>query len=288
MGHRVDDVVDADADAQVGEAEGIAGPVEPLPGVAEVGVLRDGDHDVSLVVVDAAPAGDAAIFFVAGIEVFGSWYLVALVEIEDGVKDGVVVGDVDDGTVGEDHLHGFFEVGDLFGAVEVVGHEEAAAEKIVAQFFALRFGEAPLAYLNGVEPGPVVDFIAIVEVDGLLDGPGIDAGEAANGGGECAVGFRVILGPEGEAFLPWALKARVVAVEWAWRVHQAGEGPLGGSLPVGREWHRIVAFDGRVLAEWALRVEPAEHNSDEGNRATESREDRHSALLSTFRLEANS
>ncbi len=132
VGHRVDDIVDAYADAEVGEAEGVAGPVEPLPGVADVGVLGDRDHDVALVVVDASPAGDAAVLFVAGAEVFGAGDLVAIREIEDGVEDGVVVGDVDDGTVGEDHLHGLFEVGLLFGSVEVVGHKEAAAEEIVA------------------------------------------------------------------------------------------------------------------------------------------------------------
>ena len=264
MGHGVDDVVDAYADAEIGEAEGVAGIVEPLPGVAEVGVLGDGDHDVALVVVDASPAGDAAIFFVAGAEVFGAGDLVAVVEIEDGVEDGVVVGDVDDGAVGEDHLHGLFEVGLLFGAVEVVGHEEASAEEVVAEFFALGFGEAPLAYLNGVEPGPVVDFVAVVEVDRLLDGAGVDAGEAADGGGERAVGGGVVLGPEGEAFLPWALKARVVAVERAGRIHEAGEGPLGRSLPVGRERHGVVALDGRVDAEGALRVEHADHDSCEG------------------------
>src|SRR5205807_4835961 len=104
-----------------------------------------------------------------------------------------------------------------------------AAEEIVGEFFALGFGESPLAYLDGVEPGPVVDFVAVVEVDGLLDGAGVDAGKAADGGGESAVGFGVVLGPEGEAFLPWALKARVVAVERARGVHEACEGPLGGA-----------------------------------------------------------
>jgi hypothetical protein len=275
VSHRVDDVVDAYADAEVGEAERVTWLVEPLPGVAEVGVLGDCDHDVALVVVDASPAGDSAIFFVASAEVFGSGDLVAVVEIEDGVKDGVVVGDVDDGTVGEDHLHGLFEVGLLFGSVEIVCHEEAAAKEIVAEFFCLGFGEAPLAYLNGVEPRPVVDFVAVIEVDGLLDGAGVDAGEAADGSGECAVGFGVVLGPEGEAFAPVALEARVVAVEGAGRIHESREGPFGGSLPVGRERHGFVSFDGRVLAKGALCVEHAEHNSDEGNRATRSRKDRH-------------
>ena len=69
----------------------------------------------------------------------------------------------------------------LDGAVEVIGHEEASAKEVVAEFVSLFFGEAPLADLNGVEPGPVVYFVAVVEVDGLLDGAGVDAGEAADG-----------------------------------------------------------------------------------------------------------
>src|SRR5260370_1129284 len=97
------------------------------------------------------------------------------------------------------------------------------SEELVAKFFALGLGEAPLAYLNGVEPGPVVDFVAVVEVDGLLDGAGVDASEAADGCGEGAVGAGVVLGPEGEAFLPWALEARVEAVEGTGRVHEAAE-----------------------------------------------------------------
>ena len=263
MSHGVDDVVDSDANAKLGEFQGVGGFVGPLPGVADVGVEGDGDHDAAFVVVDALPMGDAAVFFVTGAEVFGAGDLEAVVQIEDGVEDGVVVGDVDDGAIGEDHPHGLFELGLLFVSVEVVGHEEAAAQEVVAEFFCLGFGEAPLADLNGVEPGPVVDLVAVVEVDGLFDGSGVDAGEAADGFGEGAVGFGEVLGPEGEAEAPVALEARVVAVEGAGRIHEAGEGPFGGLLPVGRERHGFVAFDGGVFAEGTLCVEHAKQGADE-------------------------
>ncbi len=183
---------------------------------------------------------------------FGAGDLVALVEIEDGVEDGVGVGDVDDGALGEDLFHGGFEVGLLFVAVEVVGHEEAAAEEVVAEFCAFGVGETPLADLDGVEPGPVVDLVAVVEGDGLLDRTGGDAGEAADGGGEHAVGFGVVLGPEGEALAPVALEAGVVAVKRAGRVHEAGKGELAGDAPVGRERVLVVAFDGGVGFEGVL------------------------------------
>jgi hypothetical protein len=48
--------------------------------------------------------------------------------------------------------------------VKIVGHEEAATQQIIAQLLCLGLGQAPLPYLDGVEPGPVVDFIAIVQV----------------------------------------------------------------------------------------------------------------------------
>jgi hypothetical protein len=81
------------------------------------------------------------------------------------------------------------------------------------------------------------------------------------------------------------LKAGVVAVEGTGRIHEPREGPLGGALRVGWEWHGVVSFDGGVLVEGPLGVE---HDAEEENRVAESREDRHSALLSTLRLEANS
>ena len=61
------------------------------------------------------------------------------------------------------------------GAVEIVGHEEAAAQQVFAQLLGLRVGEAPFADLDGVEPGPVV-VVAVVEVDGLLDGAHVRCG----------------------------------------------------------------------------------------------------------------
>ena len=79
--------------------------------------------------------------------------------------------------------------------MEIVGHEEAAAEAIFAQRPALLVGESPFAHLDGVEPRPVVS-IAFLEVHGLLHGADVNAGQAADGLGKMPVGARVVLGPE--------------------------------------------------------------------------------------------
>ena len=59
---------------------------------------------------------------------------------------------------------------------EIVAHEEPAAQNEVAQLGGLRVGEVPLAYLDGVKEGKVVDVIVVVEIHRLLDGARVDAG----------------------------------------------------------------------------------------------------------------
>jgi hypothetical protein len=95
---------------------------------------------------------------------------------------GSVVGQVNDGAIGEDALHAGEEDVPFVGTVEVVTHEEAATEQEVAEFGGLLVGQFPVADFDGVEPRPVVNFVPIVGVDGLLDGAHVDAGKTADGG----------------------------------------------------------------------------------------------------------
>src|SRR5579884_2568723 len=166
---------------------------------------------------------------------FGSDDLVTIIEIVDGVKDRIAARDFDDGPVGEDALHAFLEDLPFDGAVKIVGHKEAAAQQIIAELFGLPIGEAPLADLNGVEPGPVVDLIVVIEIDGLLDGADVNAREAAHGFGEMTISARVILGPEAEAVAVVRIFAIGVTVVPAARVHQARKSPFGLLLIVGRQ-----------------------------------------------------
>ena len=47
--------------------------------------------------------------------------------------------------------------------------------------------------------GPVEDIVAVFQIDHLLDGTGIHAGQAADGFQEMAIGARIILGPQRQA-----------------------------------------------------------------------------------------
>src|ERR1700693_4157821 len=91
--HGVNHVVHADPDGQVGKLLRILGIVCELPGVADVRVIGDRDHDPSFVVVDAAPVRPYAATgtgLAALVQMLGAGNLETIVQIEDGVKDGIV------------------------------------------------------------------------------------------------------------------------------------------------------------------------------------------------------
>ena len=67
-----------------------------------------------------------------------------------------------------------------------------------------------------------------------------------------AVGAGIILGPERETLAPVAVEAAGVAVVGAGRIHQAGEGPFGGLVPVRGDFE-VLVFDAGKLTEWALK-----------------------------------
>src|ERR1035441_3730997 len=118
--HRVNDVIDADADAEGGESFGVLRVVGVFPGIAEIHVVADGDHQAAAIVVDAAPVGGTALALVlfvdfAALQVLRARDLIALIEMEHRVEDGVLIGDVDDGTIGEHLLHAVHENPPLVG-----------------------------------------------------------------------------------------------------------------------------------------------------------------------------
>src|SRR5271169_1542348 len=76
--------------------------------------------------------------------------LEAIVQIVDGVKDLVFVLDLLDGVIREGLLDPALELVPFGAAVEVVGHEEAAAQAVLAQQLALFIAKTPFANLDGV------------------------------------------------------------------------------------------------------------------------------------------
>ena len=106
------------------------------------------------------------------------------------------------------------------GAVEVVDHQEAAAQQILAQLGRLCVRQIPVADLDGVQPWPIEDIVAVVEIDGLLDRARVDRGQPADHLGHVPVGARVVDRPAGAAVYATRCPSRSV------RVHQTRERPF--------------------------------------------------------------
>jgi hypothetical protein len=177
--HRVNHVIDADADAESRELLRIFGIVGVLPGVAQIHIVADGHHQAMMLVIHAAPVRLVAVVFVspAGTDILLAGYLIAVVQIVDRMEDGVVVGDVHHFTVGKDTRHAGHEDFPLLGAVEVIAHEEATAVQILAESLHLRVGQVPMAHFHRIKPGPVV-LVAQIEIDGLLHGTRVNPRQA--------------------------------------------------------------------------------------------------------------
>src|SRR5438477_11397094 len=111
------------------------------------------------------------------------------------MKNRIGVLDVDDGTLRKNPLHAGIENLPLIGAVEVVTHKESAAQKVLAHFGGLLVGQGPVADFDAIEERISEDFIAIVEIDGLLNGAHVNSSEPAQGFREVAIRARIVHGP---------------------------------------------------------------------------------------------
>ena len=80
------------------------------------------------------------------------------------------------------------------GAVEIVHHQEAALQQIIAQALGLLLGEGPGLDLDGVDQRIVEDVVA-VEVDDLLVASGVDARQAPERREKRDVGLGIIARP---------------------------------------------------------------------------------------------
>ena len=163
--------------------------------------------------------------------------LITVVQIVHGVKDGIGIGDFHHRPVRKHQPHAFVESIPFFGAPEIVQHQEAAAQQIIAQLLDLAIGQLPIAHFARAEPRPIVDVVAIVQIHGLFDGPHRDASQAAQRQRKMPVGARIILGPTGAAFQPRGFRAITVETSETragmLRIHQTGKDPFGFILPVG-------------------------------------------------------
>ena len=103
-----------------------------------------------------------------------------VVDVVEGVKDLVAALEIFNGPVGQHLAHAVHKVLPILRAVEIVDHEEAAFEQVLAQPFGFGIVEGPGLHLNGVDPR-VVEYFVGVERDDLLGGAAVDAGETVHG-----------------------------------------------------------------------------------------------------------
>src|SRR6185437_7056231 len=196
--------------------------------------------------------------------------LIAIIEIVNSVKDRVAAGNIDDLPVREDTLHAFLEDLPLHGAVEVVGHEEAAAQQVIAQLMRLCVRDSPFAHLHGIKPGPVIYVVIVIEAYRLFNGADMNAGQAAHREHEMPVRARIILGPQGAAFTPVTFASRTTIIPPP-RIHQRRNGPLRFLLIIGRKGNGAEpVFNAGVLRK-SVREGPVERESrtNEHKRASE-------------------
>src|SRR4051794_34469619 len=122
MSHRIHEVIDADSYPEGRVLLRIPRIISPFPGIAQVRIEGRRDHDASLIVVDTTPLGH--------ITVIAVWYagshgplarnLVAVVQVVNGVEDGIFVREFDHRTVRENSLHALNENLPIAGPPEVI------------------------------------------------------------------------------------------------------------------------------------------------------------------------
>src|ERR1019366_6123743 len=99
-----------------------------------------------MIVINAAPVRVHSIGFVTDGEVLGACNPVAIVQIEHGMEDGIIVWNLHDGAVRKNLLDALFKHLPLDGSVKIVRHEKSAAQEIITQFEGLFVGDPPFPY----------------------------------------------------------------------------------------------------------------------------------------------
>src|SRR4029077_18543932 len=113
--HRIDDIVDADADPERRESLRVSRQVGELPGIPDIRVEGDGHHQPSLVIAHAQPLrSDAAVARPAAQSPFAQ-SLIAVIQVVDGVEQSFFIAQLDDFTVRENLLHPGFKPAPLVG-----------------------------------------------------------------------------------------------------------------------------------------------------------------------------
>ena len=126
--------------------------------------------------------------------------LITVVKIVDGVENGVGVVDIHDGAVWEHALMLSMNRFHSWVPQKSSSMRNPPRSRYSRRACSLRVGELPIAHFARVHPGLVERIVAVVEIDGLFHGTGMDPAQAPESAGEMAIGAGVILRPAGTAF----------------------------------------------------------------------------------------
>ena len=99
-------------------------------------------------------------------------------QIENRVEDRVLVSEIDDWPIREYAIHALGERLVVAFAEQAVAEEKAAAQQVLAELRRLLVGELHGTGEPGDEKRPVESIVAVLEIDGLLDGAHMRACEA--------------------------------------------------------------------------------------------------------------
>src|SRR6202035_5428137 len=114
-----------------------------------------------------------------GVDKLLARYLVPLVEIVHGVKNGIAAWNVYDGPIGKHFIHAGDEGVPFPGAVKIVAHEKAATIQKIAQLGGLQVSKVPMTDFNRIQPGPIIDVIGVFGSHRFLYGTRLDTREAS-------------------------------------------------------------------------------------------------------------
>src|ERR1700677_1736548 len=132
MRHAVNDVIQRHPKSHGSEGLRVIRIVRPFPGIAQVHVVTDGDHDAALVVANCTPLGHVSVFFVRppGLYVLFPGNLHALIRIVKYVEDFVLAAQGFRRPVGKNLTHAIHKIFPISSTMEIIHHQEPTFQKV--------------------------------------------------------------------------------------------------------------------------------------------------------------
>src|ERR1700722_15545404 len=145
MRHAVKDVIEPYTEGHRCEGLGIIRIVRPLPCVAQMHVMADGDDDAALIIADSSPLWLIAVLLVSasGANPLFAGNLHLVIDIVECMEDLVATPKVFDRTVRQHLPHAVHEVFPILGAVKVIHHQKASLKQVLAQPLCFRVSKGP-------------------------------------------------------------------------------------------------------------------------------------------------